>query len=482
MSDSPNSYKIIVAGDSGTGKTALVRRLVEGKFYEDIQSTIGVEFKSFNFYSNYEPVKLQIWDTSGQERFMPVSKAYFRNSLGAILVFDLTYRKSFDNLSMWINDFRSICNPNAYIILVGSKSDMENDRQISETEAQIFADQNQVRYFEASSKTGFNVNTIFKTLGEEIFQHIKNGDSKLPEKVKSDVKDEAESNKESDSVNRESDHKGENEFSLSPQNLFDFPFDKYEQDFTFIVDGQQFKTSRIVAEILSPTIRDMHLSDPTIDEFAISTKKNIQQIIEGEFEGEKYFTDFLKLCSFRPIIVDDDAQLYFATYFILLGNKNEFSRMIPNLSPQEAILFLGFDNVASNDLTSFVASYFYSVDLKRFSNLPLSTIEQILFDENLVINDEDSFLSFIIELYEKDPSFSILFGAVCFTNVNKPVLKKFVEKFMIEDIDTNIWRSICHRLLNSDVNGNNNNNENNENKKRYYDINSQYISVATDSL
>lgn len=179
MSDSPNSYKIVVVGASGVGKTAIVNQLINKNFKEEGQPTIGVEFKSYSLQADDENVKLQIWDTAGQERFRSVSKAYFRNALGAVLVFDLTQRQSFEELNMWINDLNSLCAPNAYIILVGNKKDLEDDRQIAETEAQEFAKRYNLQYLETSAKTGDNVQDTFVRLGQGILRHIKEGDIKV---------------------------------------------------------------------------------------------------------------------------------------------------------------------------------------------------------------------------------------------------------------------------------------------------------------
>lgn len=186
MSDSPNSYKIVVVGASGVGKTAIVSRLVNKSFKEEGQPTIGVEFKSYSLQADDENIKLQIWDTAGQERFRSVSKAYFRNALGAVLAYDITQRQSFDDLNMWINDLNSLCSPNAYIILVGNKCDLEDDRQVPETEGQEFAKRYNLEYLETSAKTGDNVQETFARLGAGIFRHVKEGNlalNKQPENI-----------------------------------------------------------------------------------------------------------------------------------------------------------------------------------------------------------------------------------------------------------------------------------------------------------
>jgi small GTP-binding protein len=155
------SYKFIIIGSSGVGKTCLLKRLIEGTFTEDSASTIGVEFDSLILNIDNRKVKLQIWDTAGQERFRSISKTYYRNAVGVILVFDLTDRKSFDALTSWLNDVHALCDSNAVIQLIGNKSDLGARRVVTMVEAESFARQHQMGYMEASAKLGENVRDAF---------------------------------------------------------------------------------------------------------------------------------------------------------------------------------------------------------------------------------------------------------------------------------------------------------------------------------
>ena len=175
-----HAFKVVVVGASGVGKTAIVQHLTTGNFREESQPTIGVEFKSYNFQAEGDSIKLQIWDTAGQDRFRSVSKAYFRNALGAILMFDLTSKQSFDDLNVWINDLQSLCAPNAHIILIGNKLDLEDDRQIDSNEPQAFAQRYNLNYLETSAKDGNNVSEAFIRLGTEILRKVKDGEITLP--------------------------------------------------------------------------------------------------------------------------------------------------------------------------------------------------------------------------------------------------------------------------------------------------------------
>ena len=173
-----HSYKVVLVGSSGVGKTSIVQHLISGNFREENQATIGVEFKSYALQTEGESIKLQIWDTAGQERFRSVSKAYFRNALGAILVFDLTNRQSFDDLNMWFSDFSQLSAPNAYILSIGNKCDLEDERQIVESEANSFAQRNGLFYLETSAKNGDHIEEAFVRLGTEIYRKVKSGDIK----------------------------------------------------------------------------------------------------------------------------------------------------------------------------------------------------------------------------------------------------------------------------------------------------------------
>ena len=175
MTDISNAFKVVVVGSSGVGKTAVVRQLIDGKFNEEGQPTIGVEFKTHSLTADGENIKLQIWDTAGQERFRAVSKAYFRNAVGAILVFDVTNRQSFEDLTNWHNDLTQLAQPNAFIVLVCNKCDLKDERQITEEEADAFAQRHNLIRIETSAKDGTNIKDAFARLGEGIVRKEKEG-------------------------------------------------------------------------------------------------------------------------------------------------------------------------------------------------------------------------------------------------------------------------------------------------------------------
>jgi len=157
-------FKNIVVGDGGCGKTALVVRFSQGYFLEQYKLTIGVEFavKTISIKDGIK-VKLQIWDTGGQERFQYVRPLYYRGAMGAILLFDLTNRESFDHIPKWIEEVKSNAGE-IPMLLVGNKSDLTSERSVSREEAETFAREFQLYYIESSAKDGTGVGDVFAIL------------------------------------------------------------------------------------------------------------------------------------------------------------------------------------------------------------------------------------------------------------------------------------------------------------------------------
>jgi small GTP-binding protein len=164
------AFKFIIVGSSGVGKTAILKRLVDDSFTDESLATIGVEFESTVVKVDNQKVKLQIWDTAGQERFRSIAKAYYRNAVGVIVVYDLTDRKSFDELNAWLTDIHSLCDASAVIQLIGNKSDLTEERVVSVSEAESFAEHHRIQYLETSAKMGANVGEAFVRVAALILQ------------------------------------------------------------------------------------------------------------------------------------------------------------------------------------------------------------------------------------------------------------------------------------------------------------------------
>jgi small GTP-binding protein len=171
----PQQYKIVVIGASAVGKSSIVQRLVQDTFTTDGTTTCGADFYSHTFTVNNEPIRLQIWDTAGQERFRSISKSYFRNAIGAVLVYDITNLNSFDQVSDWLNDLHSLAAPNAYILLVGNKSDLEGSRQVGVDLVKDFAERHHLERIETSAQSGKNVQEAFARMALEVSNRVANG-------------------------------------------------------------------------------------------------------------------------------------------------------------------------------------------------------------------------------------------------------------------------------------------------------------------
>jgi small GTP-binding protein len=161
-------FKSIVVGDGGVGKTALTLRFSKGFFTEDYKMTIGVDFhvKTISIDTLEETIKckLQLWDTGGQERFSSIRPMYYRGSLGAVLVFDLTNYASFEHLPQWIEEVRANIKSEIPLLLVGNKSDLIDQRAVSTEEINNFTRDFNLYYMETSAKTGDGVGDCFYIL------------------------------------------------------------------------------------------------------------------------------------------------------------------------------------------------------------------------------------------------------------------------------------------------------------------------------
>uniref|UniRef100_A0A8V5GQY3 Ras-related protein Rab-4 n=1 Tax=Melopsittacus undulatus TaxID=13146 RepID=A0A8V5GQY3_MELUD len=153
-------FKFLVIGSAGTGKSCLLHQFIENKFKQDSNHTIGVEFGSKVVNVGGKTVKLQIWDTAGQERFRSVTRSYYRGAAGALLVYDITSRETYNALTNWLTDARTLASPNIVIILCGNKKDLDAEREVTFLEASRFAQENELMFLETSALTGENVEEI----------------------------------------------------------------------------------------------------------------------------------------------------------------------------------------------------------------------------------------------------------------------------------------------------------------------------------
>jgi small GTP-binding protein len=165
-------FKIVIVGDAGVGKTNLLMRYTKGEFSENSRATIGVGFGHKDIEIDNKNIRLQIWDTAGQERFRATPSAYYRGAHGALIVFDLCDRESYDKITVlhgWIEELTKYSTQNSVKLLVGNKVDQASScREVTTNEAHDFAVKNNMKYYETSAKNDLNVSTIFEDLANMI--------------------------------------------------------------------------------------------------------------------------------------------------------------------------------------------------------------------------------------------------------------------------------------------------------------------------
>ena len=177
------SFKLIVIGNSGVGKSCLTIKAIKNKFADFYYPTIGFEFFSFNLKIEDVNIKLQIWDTCGQEAYRSIINSFYRNSSLAIIVYAIDDKQSFKDLESWLNDIKSKANPDIKIILIGNKVDLEDKREVEKEMGEKFCKDNDLCLFmETSAKTGLNAQNLFIEAAKILFeQHrLMMGDSSRP--------------------------------------------------------------------------------------------------------------------------------------------------------------------------------------------------------------------------------------------------------------------------------------------------------------
>ena len=167
--------KYIIIGDAAVGKSNLLLRYVHGQFKPEYQLTIGVEFGAKNIEIDSKMFRIQIWDTAGQENFRSITRAYYKNSVCALVVYDISSRDSFNNVMSWIEDCKNQSPKTIFMVLVGNKCDLEDKRQVTYEEGKELADKNELLFFESSAKDGINVDEIFLNSATEIAKKIEQG-------------------------------------------------------------------------------------------------------------------------------------------------------------------------------------------------------------------------------------------------------------------------------------------------------------------
>jgi small GTP-binding protein len=162
-------FKLLIVGESSVGKTCMLLRFADNLFESDFLSTIGVDFKVKEISVDSKRVKLQIWDSAGQERFRNITSSYYRNSSGIIIVYDVTNMDSFEKVVDWIQEVRRYV-PTVPLIIVGNKSDLVEERQVSTENGEELAQRQGLIFLETSAKTNTNIEAAFERLSKKLIE------------------------------------------------------------------------------------------------------------------------------------------------------------------------------------------------------------------------------------------------------------------------------------------------------------------------
>ncbi|KAH0792444.1 Rab GTPase [Histomonas meleagridis] len=172
------TIKILLVGDSSVGKTCILLRYSENKFQEAFLSTIGLDFKVKRMVIDEKPIKLQVWDTAGQEQYRTITKSFLRGADGILLVFDLTNQTSFDMVNEWMNSIKENASSTVDIFLVGNKCDLE--KVVTEDMINEFKRTNNVPYFETSARSGLGIQETFLEMAKVIKKRKENEPEQPP--------------------------------------------------------------------------------------------------------------------------------------------------------------------------------------------------------------------------------------------------------------------------------------------------------------
>ena len=173
-----NSYKVLLLGNSYVGKTCILLRFSEDIFKENYDVTIGLNYRIKSMTVENNPIKMQIWDTSGEEKFKAIAKNFYRGAHGVLLVYDICQKNSFLDVKSWIEQIiENADNDDIVMILCGNKCDNEKERKISKEEGENLAKNYGIPFFECSAKNNFNIKEIFETMAQKIYTKVGNRQS-----------------------------------------------------------------------------------------------------------------------------------------------------------------------------------------------------------------------------------------------------------------------------------------------------------------
>ena len=167
-------FKIVLIGDSFVGKTNIMSKYLMNEFHEDSKATVGVEFGAKKFDIEGKSVKAQIWDTAGQERYKSITSTYYKGAKGALIVYDITRKETFDSVDRWISEVLNSGDKNMTMLLIGNKCDLDNQRQVTKEQGEEKAKAFKVAFLETSASSGENLDVAFEMIMKEVYSKCKN--------------------------------------------------------------------------------------------------------------------------------------------------------------------------------------------------------------------------------------------------------------------------------------------------------------------
>ncbi|XP_028403255.1 ras-related protein RABA2a-like [Dendronephthya gigantea] len=170
-------FKVVLIGDSGVGKSQLLTRYTKNDFQLSSKPTIGVELAHEDIEIDGRIIRAQIWDTAGQERYRAITSAYYRGALGAIIVYDITNTKSYENVELWVDELRQHTDDKIVLMLVGNKVDLRHLRAVEKETASSYAVENKMHFVETSALNAMNVDVAFESTLRKIYEIVREQES-----------------------------------------------------------------------------------------------------------------------------------------------------------------------------------------------------------------------------------------------------------------------------------------------------------------
>ena len=173
--------KVVLIGNTSVGKSCIIHRKTRNQFSNYSEPTIGAAYSNIPINIDDKIINLNVWDTAGQERYKSLAPMYFRGARVAIIVFDITSKESFEGSKSWFNEIKRMSLKTNMFFLVGNKCDMNDYREVTTEEANMFAETNKLKYIETSAKSAYNIENLFYNIGKELIlddtENMKNYDS-----------------------------------------------------------------------------------------------------------------------------------------------------------------------------------------------------------------------------------------------------------------------------------------------------------------